>query len=72
MADAALTATRVRQALGRLTEDQQEVVVLRFFEGLSAAEVAAIIGKREGAVRALQFRALSVLADLLHQQRACA
>jgi RNA polymerase sigma factor (sigma-70 family) len=72
MADASLTAARVRHALGRLTEDQQQVIVLRFFEGLSAGEVAVIIGKREGAVRALQFRALSLLAAMLHHERACA
>ena len=51
----------IRDALVGLTADQRDVIVLRFFAGLSHAEIAAVIGKREGTVRALQFRALSTL-----------
>jgi len=67
---AELIATeRVRQAIGRLTEEQQQVLILRFFEGLSTGEVADIMGKRRGAIRGLQFRALSALRDLLHREQ---
>jgi len=63
--DAAVLATdrrsRLRAALGNLTEEQQEVVILRFVEGLSADEVGKIMGKRAGTVRGLQFRALQSL-----------
>ncbi len=63
--DAAILATdrrsRLRTALGNLTEEQQEVVILRFVEGLSAEEVGKIMGKRAGTVRGLQFRALQSL-----------
>ncbi len=52
---------RLRLALTNLTAEQQEVVVLRFIEGLSAEEVGTIIGKRAGTVRGLQFRALQAL-----------
>jgi RNA polymerase sigma-70 factor (ECF subfamily) len=67
---AELIATdRVRSAIGRLTEEQQQVLILRFFEGLSTGEVADIMGKRRGAVRGLQFRALSALRELLHREQ---
>ncbi|MGE5596342.1 MAG: RNA polymerase sigma factor [Hyphomicrobiales bacterium] len=48
----------VRQALSVLTEDQRQVVVLRYFSGKSHEEIARIMGKREGAVRQLLLRAL--------------
>lgn len=51
----------ILDALLTLTADQRDVVVLRFFGGLAHAEIAAVIGKREGTVRALQFRALATL-----------
>ncbi len=51
----------MEMALRRLTDDQQQVLILRFYQGMSNAEVAAIIGKREGAVKALQNRALKSL-----------
>jgi RNA polymerase sigma-70 factor, ECF subfamily len=64
-----LTMERVRHAVGRLTEEQQQVLVLRFFEDLSTGEVAGIMGKRRGAIRGLQFRALSALRDLLYREQ---
>jgi RNA polymerase sigma-70 factor (ECF subfamily) len=48
-------------ALGQLTTEQRDVVAYRFFAGLSPAEIGLIMGKREGTVRALQFRALGAL-----------
>jgi RNA polymerase sigma-70 factor (ECF subfamily) len=51
----------IRAALSALTADQRDVLVYRFFAGLSPAEVGALMGKREGAIRALQFRALERL-----------
>jgi RNA polymerase sigma-70 factor (ECF subfamily) len=64
-----IAADRVRQAIGRLTEEQQQVLVLRFYEGLSTGETAQIMGKRRGAIRGLQFRALTALRDLLQRQQ---
>lgn len=52
---------RLRRALAHLTSEQQEVVILRFVEGLSSEEVGQIMGKRAGTVRGLQFRALQAL-----------
>jgi RNA polymerase sigma-70 factor, ECF subfamily len=52
-------------AVRALAPDQQECVVLRFLEGLSVRETALAMGKREGAVRALQLRAVRALARRL-------
>lgn len=55
----------LQTVLQRLTEDQREVLTLKFINGLKTGEVAKIMGKRQGAIRALQMRALQTLADLL-------
>jgi RNA polymerase sigma-70 factor (ECF subfamily) len=55
----------LREALTGLTPDQREVVECRFFFELSIQETAAVTGKTEGAVKALQFRALEGLQRLL-------
>lgn len=55
----------LRAALQRLTEDQRQVLSLRFIEGLSTKEIATVMGKQEGAVRALQMRGLQALADII-------
>lgn len=52
---------RVAVALRELTEDQREVIELRFFAGLSVLEVAEAMGRQEGTVRGLQFRAIAAL-----------
>lgn len=49
-------------ALGRLTDDQRDVVVLRYVADLTARDVARVLGKRHGAVKMLQARALDALA----------
>ncbi|MCL5012308.1 MAG: sigma-70 family RNA polymerase sigma factor [Patescibacteria group bacterium] len=48
----------VHAALRSLHPDQQDVIIMRFVEGLSNAETAIAIGKHEGTVRVLQHRAL--------------
>jgi RNA polymerase sigma-70 factor (ECF subfamily) len=55
----------VRAALSGLSPDQAQVLTLRFLGGLSAPEVATILGKTEGAVRALQHRGVAAMARLL-------
>jgi RNA polymerase sigma-70 factor (ECF subfamily) len=51
----------VAKALGDLTDEQRETIELRFFAGLSARETAEVMGKQEGTVRGLQFRAIAAL-----------
>lgn len=55
----------MRVALQRLTEDQQQVLILKFIAGLTTETIARMMGKREGSVRALQMRALQTLAKHL-------
>ena len=59
---------RVGAALESLTEDQREAIVLRFFAGLSAREAAEVMGRQEGTIRGLQFRAIAALRRQLGSQ----
>ncbi len=52
---------RVARALADLTDDQREVIELRFFAGLSVYEAAAAMGRQDGTIRGLQFRAIASL-----------
>ncbi len=62
---AVLTRRELLDAVRRLRPDQQECIALRFLEGLSVRETALAMGRNEGAVRALQLRALRALARSL-------
>ncbi|MFP5220017.1 MAG: ECF subfamily RNA polymerase sigma factor, BldN family [Actinomycetes bacterium] len=53
------------EAVKQLNAEQQECIALRFLQGLSVAETAAIMGKNEGAIKALQYRAVRTLGRLL-------
>ena len=58
------------QAVARLPEDRRRAVILRFVDEMSTAEIAAILGRSEGAVRVLLHRALrSVAEDLASGER---
>ncbi len=56
---------RIRTAIQHLSEDQQELVILKFIDDLSNHEISAITGKSEDAIRQLQFRALKALRNIL-------
>lgn len=68
-AEQAFSSEKIREALRRLTNDQQRVITLRFLEGYSTAEVAAILDKDPDAIRALQHRALRALQPWLAEER---
>jgi DNA-directed RNA polymerase specialized sigma24 family protein len=51
----------VAEALRELTDDQREVIELRFFAGLSVYEASLAMGRHEGTIRGLQFRAIASL-----------
>ncbi len=68
IAEQRLTSEMVKRAITQLTEDQQEVILLKFIEGYSTAEVAALTGKDQGAVRALQHRALGTLQRIFRKE----
>jgi len=65
VAEARMAQDEMRAALKYLTEEQQQVIVLRFGEGLTAKEVAEVLDKSEGSVWALQHRALARLRRVL-------
>jgi RNA polymerase sigma-70 factor, ECF subfamily len=65
LAIARIEGDRVLAALRQLSPDQREVLLLRMAAGLTAPEVAAIVGKTTGAVKALQHRGLASLARVL-------
>jgi RNA polymerase sigma-70 factor (ECF subfamily) len=52
-------------AVGELGSEQRECVILRFLYGLSVAETAEIMGKKAGAIKALQYRATRSLARIV-------
>ncbi|MCX6080893.1 MAG: sigma-70 family RNA polymerase sigma factor [Chloroflexi bacterium] len=56
---------RVRNAILKLPAEQRQVIVLRFMQDLSHEEIAAAIGKTIEATRALQYRAVAALRQIL-------
>lgn len=58
-------AMAVRAALAALPTRQREVVILRYFLGLSAAEAGRVLGISSGAVRVVTHRAVAALRDVL-------
>lgn len=66
--DIKLSIKEVNDAMGGLTQLQQEVLTLRFAGGLSVAETAEAMGKKQNAVKALQHAAIKKLRTLLGPQ----
>jgi RNA polymerase sigma-70 factor (ECF subfamily) len=64
-----LEMEKVEVAMIQLTEEQQEVLRLRFFGGLTSKEAADILNKSDGAVREMQRAALEKLRQLLNENR---
>ena len=60
-----LEAQKIMKSMEQLTDDQRNVLTLKLVHGLNTQEVAKALGKRQGAVRALQMRGLQALAKLL-------
>ena len=60
-----LTNATLLSAVKQLNPEQQECIVLRFLQGLSVNETALAMGKNDGAIKALQYRAVRALARLL-------
>ena len=68
MTNRKLAHERLLLAVQQLTHDQAQVVAMRFLEGHSVFEVASALGKSEGAVKALQYRAVIALRGLMSVQ----
>ncbi len=69
-----IQAQELRQAIGQLTGEQRQVIHFKFIEGYDNADIARMMNKKEGAIRALQYRALHSLQEIMVQeeQRAAA
>jgi len=61
---------QLRRCFVRLRDDERELLELRVVAGLSAEQVASVLGKRPGAVRTAQSRALARLRELMEQDDA--
>ncbi len=59
----------LQQAMQHLTQEQQEVITLKFIADYDTAQIAKVMGKSEGAIRALQMRALQALARAMKKDR---
>jgi RNA polymerase sigma-70 factor (ECF subfamily) len=68
LAERQLTWEALRAVMGELTDEQRQVIVLKFVENLDNAEVAEIVGKSQGSVKSLQHRALRSLRRLLERR----
>jgi len=56
------------EAVHRLPEDRQQLLILKFVERLSNAEIGVIMGRTEGAIKSLYHRTLNTLRDDLAQR----
>lgn len=63
-----LDAQVLADALCQLTPEQQQVIIMKFIEGLDNEQIAQTMDRREGAIRALQMRALMSLRRVLEKQ----
>lgn len=57
------TKEKLRKGLEQLTEEQKQVIILKFIQGYNNQEIAGIVGKSVGAVKVLQFRALKAMRE---------
>jgi RNA polymerase sigma-70 factor (ECF subfamily) len=63
-----LTSEHLIGAVKRLGREQRDCIVLRFIQGLSVSETAEVMGKNDGAIKALQHRAVHKLADMIGEE----
>lgn len=62
---AGLTNEILLEALTRLPSEQRDCLVMRFLQGMSIAETAAVLGRSDGAIKQLQLRGVRNLAKLM-------
>jgi RNA polymerase sigma-70 factor (ECF subfamily) len=68
MAERALERGQIHVALKFLTEEQRQVIVLKFIEGFDNRSIGKIMGRSEGAIKSLQHRALGALRRVLYEK----
>ena len=57
------------EAINTLTDDQKQIILLKFVEGFNNKEISDITGKQEDSIRALQYRALVKLREILEESQ---
>lgn len=57
----------IKSSLDKLNEQQRKVIELRIIEGYSVSETAELMGKKEGNIRVLQYRALKNLVNIMNE-----
>jgi RNA polymerase sigma-70 factor (ECF subfamily) len=67
MIDLQLDREELLHTINQLTDDQRQVIQMRFLQEMSLQEVAHALGRTEGAVKALQHRGIQALARHLHR-----
>ena len=65
-----LEGQQARALLWELTNEQRQVIVLKFFQGLSNVEIARVMEKSEGSIKALQHRGITSLRRLIEKRDA--
>ncbi len=64
-----LNQEQLKKGLSHLTDEQREVIILKFIEGYETEEIARLLEKSNEAIRALQFRALTTLKRILRTEK---
>ncbi len=67
LAEVSADRQRLAIAIGRLPDEQRQVVIMKFIDGYEYSEIAGMLGKKEGAIRVIQHRALKKLHQLLEE-----
>ena len=68
LAERALERGQIQIALKHLTDEQRQVIVLKFIQGFDNRSIGKIMGRSEGAIKSLQHRALGALRRLMYQE----
>ncbi|MFA5173255.1 MAG: RNA polymerase sigma factor [Candidatus Paceibacterota bacterium] len=68
LAEKSMELERIRNAMAKITEEQQDVLIMRFVEDLPIKEVALALDKSIGAVKLIQFRAVNKLKKILKEE----
>ena len=69
LAERALDRGQLQLALKHLTEEQRQVIVLKFIQGFDNRSVGRILGRSEGAIKSLQHRAMIALRRVLVSEK---
>lgn len=69
VAELSMTFNQLHDALQQLTDDQREVILLRFINGLSTEQVVQVMNKSESAIKNLQIRGLRSLNRILSRHQ---